>query len=95
MRCEEQVMKGFHSYRCKRNEWKDGYCKQHHPDTVEARRKKSKEKYEEQKKQSPYYKLREAVERIKELEEEVKELRAKIPSKNPTKEKYFGKKYLL
>lgn len=29
------------SWRCTRKAWKDGYCKQHHPETVKARHDKS------------------------------------------------------
>jgi len=36
----------WHFHQCTRKIWKDGYCKQHHPDTVAARNKKRKEKYE-------------------------------------------------
>ena len=46
-RCKEQVHDGsglvsFHQ--CTRRTWKDGYCKQHHPDNKETRRKKSEAK---------------------------------------------------
>ena len=34
----------FHPYGCSRNAVKAGYCKQHHPDSVVARIKKSKER---------------------------------------------------
>jgi hypothetical protein len=42
-KCKEQVrgVVGFGSHRCYRKAVKDGYCKQHHPDTVAQRRNES------------------------------------------------------
>jgi hypothetical protein len=34
-------------HQCKRKAVKEGYCKQHHPDAVEARRYKAVARYEE------------------------------------------------
>lgn len=44
-RCKEKV---FHSWQfggsqCSRKSVKDGYCKQHHPDAIKKREKKSEE----------------------------------------------------
>ena len=42
-RCKEQIRgKGYfpHYTQCKRSIWKDGYCKQHHPETIDERREK-------------------------------------------------------
>ena len=75
-RCVVRVWEGFHDHRCFRKTWKDGYCKQHHPDTVAERRRKSMEKWEEKRKQEPWYRLQRANERIKELEELVATLRS-------------------
>ena len=36
-RCKEQVMRGYHMGTCARNATKDGYCKQHHPDSIAER----------------------------------------------------------
>lgn len=33
----------FHQHQCTRPIWKDGYCKQHHPDKEEERRAKRRE----------------------------------------------------
>jgi len=73
-RCSEKVRDEgmwptFHS--CKNKVWKDGYCKQHHPDTVAARRAARGKRYEEKEKQSPWYKLKQANKRIAELEAEI------------------------
>ena len=55
--CKQMVWGGYREYRCTRNAVKDGYCKQHHPDAVEARRKASMEKYRKQLENSPRVKL--------------------------------------
>ena len=57
--CKESIMTGFHSHQCSRRDWKDGYCKQHHPDSVRARQEKSMRKYEEKVKNSPWNQLKE------------------------------------
>lgn len=33
----------FHGYQCTKSLWKDGFCKVHHPKSVEKRHKESKE----------------------------------------------------
>ena len=78
-RCKERVygIGVWHDYQCNRKAWKDGYCKQHHPDTVAERRRKSDEKYEKLQENSPWNLLRKANERIKELEAEVERLKTK------------------
>jgi hypothetical protein len=49
--CQAQVAettgRGLHKgYReCFRKAWKDGYCKQHHPETIKAKKVKEHEKY--------------------------------------------------
>tara|TARA_A100000171_G_scaffold53079_1_gene76398 strand:- start:65606 stop:65977 length:372 start_codon:yes stop_codon:yes gene_type:complete len=35
-----QSLGGWHSKQCSRKVWKDGFCKQHHPDTVRERNRK-------------------------------------------------------
>jgi hypothetical protein len=46
-KCKEQVSRDmWHTNRCYRNAWKDGYCKQHHPDSVKTRREASHAKWE-------------------------------------------------
>jgi hypothetical protein len=46
-RCKTKVWPQgeFHSHRCNFKAVKDGYCKKHHPDAVEARRKASEERW--------------------------------------------------
>lgn len=77
-RCKETVSDNerwpsFHQ--CYRKVWKDGYCKQHHPDTVSARAAERDAAYEEKRKLQPWYKLQLAEERIAELEAEIERLR--------------------
>ena len=49
-RCQERVSDstGWHRYQCTRKAVRDGYCTQHHPDSVEARRVRSRERWEQQ-----------------------------------------------
>lgn len=80
-KCKESVMwDSWHSSQCTRKIWKDGYCKQHHPDSVKARRVASDKRWEEKRKQQPWYQLRMAQTRIAELEAEVARLSTLNPS---------------
>ena len=76
--CKELVWQGMFSYRCSRKAWKDGYCKQHHPDTVAERNRKAQLRYEakweEKKANDPWRKLEVANARIAELEEQLRVL---------------------
>ena len=77
-KCKADVYRGRWSRKsqCDRKPWKDGWCKQHHPDSVKAREEASEKRWEENRKQQPWYKLREAQRRIAELEAEVAALRS-------------------
>jgi Zn-dependent M32 family carboxypeptidase len=76
--CEEMVWQGMARYQCSRKAWKDGYCKQHHPDSVAERAEKSRQRSEarwaEQKANDPWRKLEAANARIAELEEQLRVL---------------------
>lgn len=76
-KCKEHISDKtyLHYYRCSRNAWKDGYCKQHHPETVKKRREESQRKWEAKHARSPLALLAKANARIKELEEELIKLR--------------------
>lgn len=79
-RCKETVYPNerwgsFHPHACHRNAWRDGYCKQHHPDTVKARNAAAEKRFEEKQKRQPWYLLKEAQKRIAQLEAEIAELR--------------------
>lgn len=69
-------------HRCPRSTWKDGYCKQHHPETVEARRQQSIAAAALKHQNSIYARLDRAVTRIKELEAEIGRLREELAAKN-------------
>lgn len=46
-RCQKKIYAGFyHPSRCSRRAIKDGWCKQHHPETIAARHKARNEKFE-------------------------------------------------
>ena len=77
-RCKESVMDGFNLRRCSRKQWKDEFCKQHHPDTVAERNKQSQERYELQRKQSCWYRLDIAHKRIAELEAQIERMRDEL-----------------
>lgn len=73
MPCKEMVsgsgrFGSFHQHKCTKPEWKDGWCKVHHPESYEKRYQESLKREEENRKQTPLYKARE---RIKELEAEI------------------------
>lgn len=77
--CKESVWQGMASYRCSRKAWKDGYCKQHHPDSVAERDRKAElrreEKWAEHVANDPWRKLEAANARIAELEEQLRNLK--------------------
>ena len=55
-RCKKKVYPsdmwgGFHGHQCHRKIWKDGYCKQHHPNTVKARMDTRDKRWAEEAKQ--------------------------------------------
>lgn len=60
-RCQEQIRSRgrfmLYWHRCTRKSVRDGYCVQHHPDTVEQRRKATAQRWEEERKRSPAYML--------------------------------------
>ena len=69
--CKKSVasMGGWDWHQCPRRIWRDGFCKQHHPDSVKARREKSDQHYEEKRKQSCWYKLQQAEARLEKARE--------------------------
>ena len=78
--CKETVADdtGFHFYQCSRKPVKDGYCKQHHPDSVAERRRKAEEKYEAERKKSAWYQLSEARETIEIMQSVIDRLNAEV-----------------
>ncbi len=65
----------FHSHTCAKKAWKDGFCKQHHPDTVKERKAALDIRRQEKQKAQPWYKLMVAQERIQVLETEIANLK--------------------
>jgi len=54
VKCQKMLYRGtYHSLPCKRNVWKDGWCKIHHPETVAARIAKSEARWKEKMKELP------------------------------------------
>lgn len=57
----------FYHHSCIRNAWKDGFCKQHHPEEVKKRAKAQELRWEEKQKNSPLGRLQVVVAENKEL----------------------------
>lgn len=72
--CKEKIFDGWRHRRCARKASRDGYCKQHHPESVKLRREAANARYEERMKRSPQVQLHEAQKRVIELEMEVSTL---------------------
>jgi len=93
MKCKKNVLVSgtYRSSQCSRNAVKDGYCKQHHPDSVKLRREKSEKLHAKKLEKSP---LRMAFKTIEQLRKRVKELehnlvdwnRSQITDRNRIKE---------
>lgn len=75
-RCKETVWDRhvWHQQQCSSYVWKDGYCKQHHPDTVKERNRKSEERFKEEMENSPWARLRRANKEIEELKQKISKL---------------------
>ena len=101
-RCSEEVaQKGmsFAKYvRCSRKAVKDGYCRQHHPDAVKARKDKREAAAEKKWNNTPYKQLQRAVEEIGNLHNQIKELATSGPEALALKAKHnreLGELYQL
>jgi hypothetical protein len=87
-RCKERVMTGWHFHQCSRNAVNDGYCKQHHPESIAARQVESDKKFREKMQQSDYFKLKimtaqrnellDALKACRPLSDEYEQLIAKV-----------------
>jgi chromosome condensin MukBEF complex kleisin-like MukF subunit len=64
-RCKETIVNSHYwgGQQCSRKHIKDGYCKQHHPETVKARRDKQNAIYDERRKNSVEHKYEELIEK--------------------------------
>ena len=56
-RCKQAVWHEFNWGMCMRGSVKDGYCNQHHPDTVKKREQEKEERYRVKQEASPYKKI--------------------------------------
>lgn len=74
-KCKEKVWGDWKPRQCSRNAVKDGYCKQHHPDTVAERNRKVKERWQAKQEASPYGQLKKAKQQIAKLVELLDEAR--------------------
>ena len=86
-RCKQRVSpKGqwgaFHQYQCHRNSVRDGFCTQHHPDTVKARSEAADVAFrlKMDRKAAPFVALSESKVKIEKLEQDVKVLREALRS---------------
>lgn len=79
-RCRERVagLGGWHFHQCSRKVWKDGYCRQHHPDTVAERNRKSRELWKKKQDASPWSQLKRAMEREEVLKAELAEAKKEL-----------------
>ena len=80
-KCKERVQNEGRwpgSHQCSYKVWKDGYCKIHHPEMVEARRAAADKRYEEKRKLLPSNQLYEAQKQINELKIENTMLRDQL-----------------
>lgn len=69
-RCKAAVLSlgGFHDHQCLRKTWQDGWCKQHHPDTVAERERESEVRDKQKYAASPLGRMRRMSEKITALE---------------------------
>lgn len=56
-KCKEYVSKGMGLFLCSRRPWRDGYCKQHHPDAVKKREEESERRFRAKMDNTPITKL--------------------------------------
>ena len=75
--CKASVPDGGRSMRdhqCHRKPWRDGWCKQHHPDTEAERREESSRRWELKHQHSSSARLGRALTEIEELKARIAEL---------------------
>lgn len=74
-KCNQGIMDRYHMRQCQRTAWKDGKCRQHHPDTIKIRDDERQKIYEEKQKQRPWYLMKQKDEEIAKLTAEVARLK--------------------
>ena len=63
-KCKQRVMRGYREYQCSGKEWKDGFCKQHHPDMIKARDEASTKAWHEKMQNKPEAKMAREIHRL-------------------------------
>ena len=88
-KCQKSVYYpgSYHSHPCTRKAWKDGWCKQHHPDTVAERVKKRDERWKKEKENSPFRSL---DEKLSETRRCLREAMTYVESNDGTRGENFG-----
>ena len=71
-KCKAKVFDGWRFHSCPRYASIDGFCKQHHPDTVAERHRKRDERFRQKMDASP---LSKCIKRTQELEAEIRRLK--------------------
>ncbi len=69
---------GWQHYQCLRKPKRDGWCEQHHPDTVAERHRERAQRYEEKNQHSPEIQLDWAHQEIARLKARVAELEEQL-----------------
>lgn len=69
---------GWRLVQCSRKAWKDGFCKQHHPDSVRERQAKSYRRFDEKMKRQnlPFEQLKRRTEALRETLWVLRQIRA-------------------
>jgi len=90
-RCGAMVLDsgGWHRHRCRRTVWKDGFCHQHHPENVEARRIKREKLWEEKRLATPLFQLERLKGKMQKLEKEVERHRKLLRTVYPLTVKFI------
>jgi hypothetical protein len=83
MNCKESIMHGFHLRQCSRNAVKDGYCTQHHPDSVKARRDKQDAEWKRKQENSIYARFGRLQAKLKAVKAECQDYRDSYAPNQP------------
>jgi len=77
-RCKASVYHAtiWESHQCSRKPWKDGWCKQHHPDTIAERERIRDLRYKQKRANGPWERLARAQKEIEQLKARIAELEA-------------------
>lgn len=76
--CSKKVWDHWKYRNCSRFAIKDGFCKQHHPDSVKERERKTEERYKREQRNSPWTMLANAKKEIEDLKDEIDRLKQQL-----------------